>query len=497
MRVLIAEDDRVSALVLRRALEKLGHQVVAAENGEAAWALFQTSPCRVVITDWMMPKMDGPSLCARIRDREKASPSAEGDEEPTPYTYVILLTAKSTRDDRLAGLAAGADDFLVKPLDPAELGARLHVAQRILCMEKELQARSAELEEMGAELAQRNEELQRNFGIAMAARSQFETLFGGLPVACFTFDEAGRIQRWNQEAERITGFPEGLVIGRFFWEVLPGWHKPETAQGCIERVFAGERSDGVEWSHVTPLGQTVHLLTNTFPLRDGQGCIIGAINASVDITERKRLSQALEQQLFETKRLADELSVKRAELEEKSEMLSERARRDGLTNLLNHRSFHDVLESLFASRGASRLEVSVAMLDVDHFKQFNDSFGHPAGDDVLRTVASLLASNVRAHDTAARYGGEEFAVVMPGTDAEGALALAERIRTTIERHAWPLRPLTVSVGVATAGRGLDTPSSLVDAADRALYKAKESGRNRTLAFDGSCRKAARAARRAA
>lgn len=497
MRVLIADDDRVSAMVLRRALEKLGHQVVAAQDGAAAWDAFQASPYRVVITDWMMPKVDGPSLCARIREREKAPASTSTDEEPTPYTYVILLTSKTSRDDWLEGLAAGADDLMVKPLDAAKLAARLHVVQRVLRMEEELQARSAELEEMGAELAQRNEELELNYNIAMGARSQFEGLFGGLPVACFTFDEQGRIQRWNQEAERITGYPEGLVIGRHFWEVLRGWHQGESAMDYVKRVFAGERWDGVEWSHTTPLGQSVHLLTNTFPLRDGHGRIIGAINASIDITERKRLSQELDQQLAQVRQLNDALSAKGAELEDRNAMLRERARRDGLTNLLNHRSFHDVLEASFAGARAPECPVAVAMVDVDHFKQFNDSHGHPAGDEVLRTVASILASSVRAPDTAARYGGEEFAVVMPGTDLPGALAVAERVRASIERHPWPLRPVTVSIGVATSGDDVRTPSGLVDAADRALYSAKAAGRNQVLAFDASrvreCRRASRAA----
>jgi diguanylate cyclase (GGDEF)-like protein len=118
------------------------------------------------------------------------------------------------------------------------------------------------------------------------------------------------------------------------------------------------------------------------------------------------------------------------------------------------------------------------MLDVDHFKAYNDAFGHPAGDRVLRGVAAALREGTRTQDVVARYGGEEFVILLPATGAGDALVLAERLRARIAERIWPLRPVTASLGVATTGDGIDGPGALVESADRALYHAKRSGRNR-------------------
>src|ERR1700730_18568823 len=132
MDILIAEDDRVSALKLCRALEKLGHSVEAVTDGAEAWRRVCEVGVGLLISDWEMPEMDGLELCRRIRSRADAR-----------YTYIILLTARDSRDDRLAGLEAGADDFLTKPVDAGELVARLNTARRILAMQEQLRADAA------------------------------------------------------------------------------------------------------------------------------------------------------------------------------------------------------------------------------------------------------------------------------------------------------------------------------------------------------------------
>ncbi len=124
--------------------------------------------------------------------------------------------------------------------------------------------------------------------------------------------------------------------------------------------------------------------------------------------------------------------------------------------------------------------VSLIMIDVDHFKAFNDDFGHPAGDEVLRGVAHMLQSELRVSDSLFRYGGEEFAVVLPETTCKGAFVLGERFRRAIQRAPWPKRPISISIGVAATGGEVTTPSELLQAADRALYQAKQSGRNRVV-----------------
>jgi two-component system chemotaxis response regulator CheY len=142
MRILIAEDSLTQAVDLRRRLEALGHEVVAAADGLQAWKHLRSRPERLVITDWMMPEMSGLDLCRKIRS-----------ELSSKYVYTILLTTKSHRHERLQGLSAGADDFLSKPIDACELEIALKVAQRIIAAQDALQARARELEQANQELA--------------------------------------------------------------------------------------------------------------------------------------------------------------------------------------------------------------------------------------------------------------------------------------------------------------------------------------------------------
>ncbi len=166
-------------------------------------------------------------------------------------------------------------------------------------------------------------------------------------------------------------------------------------------------------------------------------------------------------------------------LEEANARLAALAATDPLTGLANRRAFHEALtrEVALADRGARPL--SLVLVDVDDFKTFNDRFGHPAGDEALQRVAAAIRGCCRGTDVGTRHGGEEFAVLLPGTDTEGAQATAERIRRAVEDTPWPLRAVTVSLGVATLGAycGDGAGERLVAAADRGLYLAKRNGRN--------------------
>ena len=163
--------------------------------------------------------------------------------------------------------------------------------------------------------------------------------------------------------------------------------------------------------------------------------------------------------------------------------MSEQAARDMLTNLYNRRTFEQRLqeETLRAQRYGK--PYSLLMLDIDHFKAINDSYGHPVGDTVLRILAGMLKNEVRDIDTVARYGGEEFVIILPETEGMEAGLLAERIRLEIAERPFRIRdglevPVTVSIGVACFPRCADSPQLLVERADQALYMAKQSGRNR-------------------
>ena len=165
--------------------------------------------------------------------------------------------------------------------------------------------------------------------------------------------------------------------------------------------------------------------------------------------------------------------------------LAQLAVTDGLTGLYNHRHFHERLALEVERSQRSGLPLSLLMLDVDHFKQFNDTFGHPAGDEVLRQLARVLADTRRANDVVARYGGEEFAVILVDTAKFTAAKVAERVRERVYGHDFSdaaprVGRLGVSIGVATFPDDGGDAEGLVRAADTALYAAKRAGRNRVV-----------------
>ncbi|MBI5829569.1 MAG: diguanylate cyclase, partial [Chloroflexi bacterium] len=157
---------------------------------------------------------------------------------------------------------------------------------------------------------------------------------------------------------------------------------------------------------------------------------------------------------------------------------------DGLTGAFNRRYLDEFLAKELQRCARYQRGVSLILLDIDHFKEYNDAYGHPAGDEALRQVVGVLQKNVRAVDIVARYGGEEFAVVLPETDAAGAQAAAEKIRAAIEAHEFQHGHLTASLGVAHCAATLEaTPETIIAMADRALYNAKRNGRNCVCAWE--------------
>jgi len=176
-------------------------------------------------------------------------------------------------------------------------------------------------------------------------------------------------------------------------------------------------------------------------------------------------------------RLLDQLSAQAAELERQT-------REDALTGLSNRRDLDDRLEAEWERARRFGRALSVAMVDVDHFKRVNDRFSHAAGDEVLRTVARVLREHTRGVDVVARYGGEEFCLVMVETDPTAALSLCERLRAMVEAHSWSgIRPgLSVTISIGIAGHlEADAPDALLAIADARLYAAKHAGRNRVCA----------------
>ncbi|HIJ37061.1 MAG TPA: diguanylate cyclase [Deltaproteobacteria bacterium] len=306
--VLIAEDDPVSRRLLEATLTKEGYEVVTAENGRKALETFENRFFPIVITDWMMPEMDGLDLTKSIRRKETSG-----------YVFIFLLTAKSSKEDIIAGLEAGADDYLTKPFNRGELMARLKTATRIL-----------ELEES---LKKANEEI------------------------------------------RLLSITDALT-------------------GCFNRAYMDE----------------------TLP---------------------KEVKRSL-------------------------------------------RYGHPL---------------SLIMGDIDHFKKVNDTYGHQAGDEILRRFVACLKNEIRQEiDWIARYGGEEFLLIFPETGFDRAMLVAERLRLKVSemliQHEERMISITVSFGVtclpSTQANKDISYEEIIGLADEFLYEAKKAGRNRVIGHPVKC-----------
>lgn len=299
MRILIVDDDPVARQILRTSLVRFGHEVVEMMDGRAAWEYLQTETVRLVITDWLMPEMDGVELIRHIRSRPFSG-----------YVYTIILTAKDDKSDIVRGLEAGADDYLTKPFNIHELHARVMIGVRILDLETNLKSAHDKMEAM--------------------------------------------------------------------------------------------------------------------------------------------------------------------------------AMHDTLTGLLNRRAIYAHLDAELNRRDREARQLSLALMDLDHFKSINDTCGHLVGDRVLIHIGQCIMQTVRPYDWIGRWGGDEFLLILPGADLEGAMVIAERIRLRIKSNPFVLEDgsellLHVSMGVMTAPSGTITIEQLVANVDQALYQAKQGGRDQVAA----------------
>lgn len=463
-RILVVEDDPVSAILIQKILERQGLKADHATTGLEALRMHQECDYRLVLSDWMMPEMTGVDLCRQLR------------KLGGPYTYFVICSSKGERADRVEAFEAGVDDFLRKPVDRDELQARLTVARRILEMEDNLQRQFGELERANERVTAINSKL-------LVASKRFEELFNGLPMPCFTFDRDGKIEEWNRAARAKFGIESGDAVQRPVWEVLADRVKPFWSKLVVDKVFAGEMPSNVDWAFRAGNNDERYFACSLFCLEDIEGHMQGAISANLDITERELAERRIHAQMQQINEFAIKLEDQKLALVEANERLQHLAITDGLTGLWNHRRFHEELERRVAEHRVSGRPLSVLILDIDHFKGFNDTFGHQIGDDLLRQFARLLSDHSRGTDFPARYGGEEFAVILSGAGREESLETAERFRVAIEKESWNSGAVTASFGVATLSEATASPRELLEQADQAMYTAKSEGRNRVAHFE--------------
>ncbi len=213
-------------------------------------------------------------------------------------------------------------------------------------------------------------------------------------------------------------------------------------------------------------------------LTDAQREALRALSRQVIVQlEFRRVLAELERRTAEQTVYQERLEQYQRQLEDVNTRLEAQTRTDALTGVNNRRAFDERLSEECHRAARAKTPLSLLLVDADHFKSYNDQFGHPAGDAVLRQLAEKLRKGVRLGDVVARYGGEEFAAILPNTGVEGSVAMAERLRRAIEGEPFPHRQVTISVGAATAEESAG-PADLIAQADAALFGSKRLGRNR-------------------
>jgi len=218
-------------------------------------------------------------------------------------------------------------------------------------------------------------------------------------------------------------------------------------------------------------------------------CILVKMQKRIDYEQELRSAKKLleaayqekEQALANLEQIHVEIEQQQAKLLAVNATLIELSETDKLMGLKNRRFFQDKLEQQLNSYYESAKPFSLCILDIDHFKKVNDTFGHQVGDDVLAQLAQLLTQRARKEDTVARYGGEEFVMILPDTEIAVAKEIGEQIRKTVAFDHWPAGQVTISIGMATATLE-DTGTTLLKNADDALYASKKNGRNQVTHF---------------
>lgn len=451
--ILVVDDVPANVKLLEAKLSAEYYDVVTARNGFEAIEQAKQHKPDLILLDVMMPGMDGFEACRRMKEDPSIS-----------HIPVVMVTALSEVSDRINGLEAGADDFITKPINDTALFARVRSLVRIKVLLDELRLRN---------------KTGQDIGVIGDGENTFTSDVSGSHVMVIDDDivQTKRILATLSKHYKVTMVEE-----------------PEEA-----RHIAESQAEGIDLIIIsTELMEADGLrlatqLKTLEPLRHVP--VIMLVDEHEDQLMLKGLELGINDYLILPVDENEMIARVKTQIRRKKyqEALKANYRNslnmaitDKLTGLYNRHYLDTHIHNVVGQALENHKALSLMIMDMDHFKSVNDTYGHDCGDEVLKQLAEIIIKSTRGSDLAARLGGEEFVVLMPETNEQAAYDMGERMRRTVEAHEFRIsNPVgvikkTVSIGVANLRLNGDTAADVVKRADVALYEAKNSGRNRVL-----------------
>ena len=448
--ILVVDDVPANVRLLEVRLKAEYFDVKTAMNGPDALEIAARDRVDLVLLDLMMPGMDGFEVCRILKQQPE-----------TAHVPVLMVTALDGVEDRVKGLQCGADDFLTKPTSETALITRVKSLIRLKGMIDELRLRASTVQSVGVEVTEIFSSSKQLGGRVLLVDSQPSS------VQMVKLALQGDFSI-DQESDPAKAFRLIETVGYDLIIVSLN------LSGSVGLRFCSQVKM-IESARYTP----VLLISDP----DEKPALLRAIELGVN----DYIVRPIEvNELYARTRTQLRRKIYADRLGSMVTNAMELAIIDPLTGLHNRRYLDCHLRSLIERSAQAGKPIAVLTFDLDFFKGINDTFGHDAGDDVLREFSLRLKKCVRDIDLVVRHGGEEFVVIMPETDAKLAMKIADRLREDVQNELFVTRlgdsiPVTVSVGVAELQGENDSPDALLRRADQALYAAKREGRNRVVA----------------
>jgi len=452
--VLVVDDVPANVKLLEVKLANEYYDVIVAKDGYEAISQTKQHKPDLILLDVMMPGMDGFETCKKLKEDAEVS-----------HIPVVMVTALSDIADRVRGLEAGADDFLTKPINDIALFSRVKSLVRIKVLLDELRLR----DKTGLEM-----------GVLGEGQNTFTQDVSGTNILIVD-DDVIQLKRLSDRLSQsykveAVSKPEGAInialSGNFDLIIV------STQLSDMDGLRLASHFKGQEETRSVPVLMLVDEDDTRAMLK---GLELGVNDYIITPVDYNEMAARVKTQI-RRKKYQDALKSN-------YQQTISQAITDKLTGLYNRHYLDAHLDNMVRQSLSNNKPLSLVIMDMDHFKAVNDTYGHDIGDQVLKQLSDIIIKSIRSADLAARFGGEEFVVLMPETDAVQAKDAAERLRKTVENTAMKVTHevgqihKTVSIGVAFLNEMGDSGQALLKRADEALFKAKHKGRNSVISAE--------------